>query len=187
MCGIGDVHVRERQLRESKLTLQRAVEICRASELSKSQMKDLTEDQEKTVHVVKRGGPTASKQSSSSHTRPTAHRGRGRGRGHYRNEKPQSESKCSRCGYEDRYRNGTCPAKGKTCHKCQGMDHFSSMCRSNNVHTVDEDELFIGTIVNIGMVTKNDWQTEMEVNGHSVKLKLDTGAQANVISGLLFD
>ncbi|XP_033731746.1 uncharacterized protein K02A2.6-like [Pecten maximus] len=180
VCGIADVHLRERLLREPNLTLQKTVTICRASELSKSQMKDLADEQEKTVHVVKRPGTsgTGTKQYGSN----SAHRGRGRGQNRDRVEK----SKCTRCGYEHRNKNGPCPAKGKKCHKCQGMDHFSSMCRTKNVHTVEEDELFIGSIWNIDMVS-SDWQTELFVNGHSISLKLDTGAQANVISGKIYD
>lgn len=38
---------------------------------------------------------------------------------------------CSRCGYTGhRSTDDKCPARGKTCNKCNGRDHFSRKCRS---------------------------------------------------------
>ena len=37
---------------------------------------------------------------------------------------------CHRCGYSQQQNN--CPAIGQRCHKCKGMNHFSSLCRSRN-------------------------------------------------------
>lgn len=40
---------------------------------------------------------------------------------------------CYRCGYKGHKGNSpSCPAKGKTCSKCQGSDHFASRCRSSS-------------------------------------------------------
>ena len=39
---------------------------------------------------------------------------------------------CYRCGYKGhKGNNPACPAKGKTCSKCEGKDHFASRCRSS--------------------------------------------------------
>ncbi|XP_045541721.1 uncharacterized protein LOC123723199 [Papilio machaon] len=32
-----------------------------------------------------------------------------------------------------------CPAYGKTCRKCNKLNHFSKMCRAGHIHTVQED------------------------------------------------
>ena len=47
VCGIKSDEVRGRLLRESDLTLIKAIETCRTAELSKSQMKNMAENQEK--------------------------------------------------------------------------------------------------------------------------------------------
>ena len=55
VSGISSRIVRERLLRESDLKLEKAVEICRADELSKQQMK-LFGSESGNVNLVKRGG-----------------------------------------------------------------------------------------------------------------------------------
>ena len=43
ICGVTDEALRERLLRDADLTLAKAIDICRASEVSKNQLKSLTE------------------------------------------------------------------------------------------------------------------------------------------------
>lgn len=51
VCGITDDQVRG-LLREPDLTLNKAIDICRASELTQTQLKSLHEDVEIPVHKV---------------------------------------------------------------------------------------------------------------------------------------
>ena len=38
---------------------------------------------------------------------------------------------CYRCGLSGHFgRDPQCPAKGKTCRKCQGRDHFEKVCKT---------------------------------------------------------
>ncbi|XP_069109676.1 uncharacterized protein [Argopecten irradians] len=55
ICGIRNVHLRERLLREKDLTLEKCVEFCRASEASSMQLKELGETQgsSKSIHGIK--------------------------------------------------------------------------------------------------------------------------------------
>ncbi|CAC5395999.1 unnamed protein product [Mytilus coruscus] len=53
VCGILSDNVRERLLRIPDLTLAKSIDICRASEVSKQQLKSITED-EKTVHAIRK-------------------------------------------------------------------------------------------------------------------------------------
>lgn len=47
-----------------------------------------------------------------------------------RNETPK-QNECTRCGFQGhRAFDDKCPAKGKTCNKCGGRDHFSRKCRT---------------------------------------------------------
>lgn len=45
--------------------------------------------------------------------------------------KDNRDEQCTRCGYSGhRAADAKCPAKGKSCNKCGGKDHFSRRCRS---------------------------------------------------------
>ena len=101
-----------------------------------------------------------------------------------RKEKPQT--KCSRCGYDD-HELRNCPANGQTCHKCQGINHFARVCRSSvkSVHVVEESsdsetEMYIGTVTK-KKNSKNEWNVVVKVDKRDIALKLDTGAQCNVM------
>ena len=74
--GVADKRVKERLLRESKLTLDKALDICRAGETSKVQFQAMITDNSRDVHYVgrkkegqreKRGKPR-----SSTAVQPTA-------------------------------------------------------------------------------------------------------------------
>ena len=65
------------------------------------------------------------------------------------------------------------------------------MCRSESKeHTVNvvreditsDDGLFIGVIDTSGKENPKDWNMTLEINDKKVTLKLDTGAQCNVMS-----
>ena len=43
----------------------------------------------------------------------------------------QQHKKCGRCGYQHPEGRAKCPAVGKKCNKCGGMDHFRQMCQND--------------------------------------------------------
>lgn len=110
VIGILEKNTQERLLRESKLTLTRAVEFCRAVEISKNQSKIL--QSEVQVNALK----------SRKNSFQTNHQDK---------MGPSSrQSVCKFCGYKHVI-NGRCPANGKTCAACQGRNHFAAMCPQN--------------------------------------------------------
>ena len=60
MFGIPDSKVRERLLRETKLTLEKTDELCRASESMIAQMKIVGNSEGQTVNTLNRGNKTRS-------------------------------------------------------------------------------------------------------------------------------
>ena len=87
------------------------------------------------------------------------------------------------------------PSLGKTCLKCRGPNHFSSQCRTanpkvNEMVTQDssEDEFFVDSLYigNIRTEDNSEWFSVVKVNGSKLKMKLDTGASANMISWKTF-
>ena len=66
--GIRDSKVRERLLRETKLTLEKTDEICRASESMLAQLKIVGNSEGQTVNAVNRGNKTKSQEANRQKT-----------------------------------------------------------------------------------------------------------------------
>ena len=107
VCGTNSKSVRERLLRETDLSLQKATDICRASEASKSQVKTMSaaSSAESNVDAVKKkvGFKKKSRQNrQASDTWKT------------KESKEKPKLQCSKCGicHEPK----KCPAYGKECY-----------------------------------------------------------------------
>ena len=95
--GTTDQKVKERLLTKSNLTLQTAEDMCRAAETSKQQIKSMTSASQTPEVDI-----VDKKQSQK-----------------------QNKSHCGASGFTHIRRQ--CPAKGKTCDKCKGQNHFASV------------------------------------------------------------
>ena len=108
LIGITDNQIRARLLRESRLILQKALEICRSSEQANLhlQQMDLTPE---TTHYLK---------SKSK-----------RGMTKQKSEKTALIRNCLFCGTS--HNRGKCPAYGVTCTKCHKKNHLAEQCRAS--------------------------------------------------------
>lgn len=179
--GIRDGKVRERLLRESQLTLEKTDEICRASESTASQMKEVS------------GGESVSAFESETKARRRQHKKQDR-------NKPEEESNkpCGNCGR--RHEPGQCFARGRACNTCGKMGHFASVCRSGKLRKervsrtrvktieqhedIDSEESDVYVISDISAVTLDDSQLvtlKLVNSGSFLRFQPDTGAQCNVI------
>lgn len=175
VCGIISNQVRERLLREPDLNLKKAVDICRAAEVSKAQMKSFTEEEK--VHAVKKKTVHTDKQFKSR------------------------TINCKYCGSVHEPRK--CPAFGKSCKKCNKKNHFAKVCRSQSasnwkfdqkkkVHTIEDsdtdsdNEFLVNTVANASKKDK-DWIVKTSINNKFVNFKIDTGSQCNILSKSLYD
>lgn len=195
VCGVKEERLRSRLLREADLTLQKAIDICRANETTQSQMKVLKEEVDmQSVQRLNKSRGNA-KRFVKEHKSPREH---------------ETDASCAKCGY--RHAPMKCPAFGQTCNACKKRNHYAKMCkqarsenRTKKMHTVEheheqDDEFpFLGTlevkhntshvetIVNAQMKTeKEKWTETLCINGRNVTFKLDTGAECNVISHRVF-
>jgi len=107
--SIRDLSVKERLLREDKLTLEKAISMARASEASKEQVKAMgtkeQNDENPVVNEIRAGGTTGGdkqKQNPSRRPRPGA---------------CSKKVKCTFCASSHSW--GSYPAYGKTCDYCQ--------------------------------------------------------------------
>ena len=185
VCGIVCDTMREKLLQKTYLSLQKAIDMCRASEFSKRQTKSITEESNSVDYVNKKATPRGKfppKDRKEKDNQPKTSNG-----------PPKA---CKRCGRFHAPRK--CPAFEKICQKCKNRNHFASQCLSKNVHFVEnnqaaqlvvEDEQLEELL--IGQVQKDDhgqeWKASLQVNNNIIEFKLDTGAQANVIPSDVFN
>lgn len=175
VCGINSDTVRGRLLRESELTLQKAIDICRAAETSSSQLHVLSMNgHESTVNFVRKGGSAKANTGKTDYFKSS--------------KRKPATTNCGKCGRKHEARN--CPAFGKQCHKCKGKNHFAKMCKSRHnpkVHTVepgssDSEQEFSIDAVETADKSENNWTVTVSCEDKKVKMKIDTGAQCNVMS-----
>ncbi|KAK3739349.1 hypothetical protein RRG08_041669 [Elysia crispata] len=115
VTGVFSGDTRKRLLEQRKLTLSAAVDICRALEASKSQLKEMepsvsqaTESLNKVAFKVKGSRP-----EKSSFTKST----------------------CKFCGGDHSFVKSKCPAYGRNCGNCGGRDHFAKVCKTKGPRT----------------------------------------------------
>ncbi|GBM93575.1 Uncharacterized protein K02A2.6 [Araneus ventricosus] len=168
--------------------LKKTLELCKSAELSKLHSLAMSQPQPTSstqVDAISRQGIkkfqgqiNSSKQqyNNSKHSRNN------------KNPAQHKQRPCSRCGSHHTPRNR--PAYGKSCHNCQMLNHFTSVCRQpkrqpppkyqHRVSTIEcnPDIAYIGTI---STSQQCDWLQEIIINDFPVTFKLDTGAQVNVL------
>ena len=122
VCGSNNTSMRERLLRERKLTLDSCIQLCRAAELSRENVKTISGVKVEEVHAVQ--GPS-----------------------HHR--QPENIIDCRFCGKSHERNKQKCPAYGKKCKKCGKDNHFATKCKTSQqtaekkrrqVHNVAECE-----------------------------------------------
>lgn len=169
--GISNLRLKEKLLQDPEITLTRAVELIRASEVTKSQLENISGA--KAVNEVRTEADAKSVNLVTE--RATA-------------PKPAPRKvKCTYCGYE--HQRGKCPAYGQTCRGCGRKNHFEKVCPRKKVDTIvsstaSVNDLFIGLIEDSDE-SRASWTKEYTVaNGErtaKVNFKIDTGAEANVL------
>ena len=109
VVGINDPKLRQRLLRETDLTLEKAIKLCRITEQSQEQSKIFISPTTQTgnIDAVKREDPPVDTAKS-------------------KNEDSRRIMKCKFCAAS--HDRGNCPAYGATCHKCNGRNHYARCC-----------------------------------------------------------
>ena len=153
-----DPHLQERLLRESSLTLDRTIDICRAYEASKKQMKEISkassvvqEQQELFVEKVQ----------------------------------ANDRGSCKFCGTRHVFKKHLCPAWGKRCDGCNGRNHFKKCCKRINLvgngSSVEKEALPEADL--LAFSHRGDRLTAlMNISGRDVRFQIDTAADVNTIS-----
>ena len=183
--GVRDQRIKERLLREADLTLNKALNICRAAEISQQQIEVMGATQTQVpVHTMQARSKKGGRYKKATSSMPTQSSD---------DKREYNTPACKYCGRSHAPRQ--CSAFGKVCRKCGGSNHFASVCLKGRssarspapsrrpVHTVESGEtsgLFIGTVY-VGEIDRSGWHANLFVCSQEVCFKLDSGADANVL------
>ena len=183
VLGLRDKHVKQKLQLTNDLTLEKAIDIARQTEMVKQQVKLQEQlDDDDSVTGVRE------EDLSVQELRSNSNRGQFRSsRTTITNTKRHGKD-CSNCGYKHEDRR--CPAIGKNCNKCQRIGHFSKMCRSTGIREVvtenerdddNDDEYYLDSIT-YNKANTSPWIVSMTINNSEIDFKLDTGADVTVIT-----
>ena len=174
-------HLRKQALRDNKLTLQQLLLLGRQDEMSRFQAADIEGKETENVHYFQKKKSMNTRNASQASSRKT----------------------CNNCGGEWPHQNGTCPAKGQTCRKCNKLNHFARKCRSTEKHPTRAPQT--KDVRPLDVTENNSSDSEMEcyaletkpklskpqinirVNGHVINFLIDTGSSINVISKTIYE
>ncbi|XP_059060190.1 uncharacterized protein K02A2.6-like [Achroia grisella] len=199
VCGIRSGVVRDRLLRAEDLTLDKAIKICEADEVSADSSRCLEARGACVAAVAVRGAGGA---GGGAGRRPRGG-GYGRGRSRGRVAPAHMQVQCRGCGRK--CTPGACPAQNVQCFMCHNYGHFARMCESVSVKKMydidmcdeaangekqDDCELFFISMLTDVSVVKNatttasrdEWYELLKCDGGTEKFKLDSGADINVLS-----
>ncbi|XP_063634829.1 uncharacterized protein K02A2.6-like [Cydia splendana] len=210
VCGVASSKVRDRLLRAEDLTLDKAVKITQANEMSSEEKREIEESKvagaPSTSAVDVLYGTSGQFSGGGRGRRPQRWRGRGGRRGggggggataRGAGSPSAAARSCAACG--STYCDGgqRCPATGAKCLLCGGAGHFKVKCpfkRSNKVYQIeeedgygDDDELYFIDGVDVDSDYHKDrkkWYETLLVsdNRRAETFKLDTGSDLNVLS-----
>lgn len=175
VCGIRENTIRKRLLQEDKLSLDRAIDMCRAFESTAVKIKTMA---------------GASTSEDIAEVRKLTRK--------QRTSESKQKDKCKYCGTFCEKRR--CPAYGKKCNNCGKLNHFASECRQTRgkhrkkrkggrVHQVETNSLLysdsdtdVNFITDVNAIQDKIFAQMVVVNrNQQVKFQLDSGATINLI------
>ena len=180
VLGIRDDATRKKLLQTRTLDLAKAIDICRSSEVTTRQLKDIMSPDE--LKALKQHSSRSSSQRSSS-TRYRHHKSRDQ---QERNRSPSAERRdivqrrCKFCNGTHKPSKDLCKAYGATCACCGKKNHFASTCRSKQSNDKC-DSLMEESLLSLRNVADKRWYMKAQVDGLELNFLLDTGSTANLI------
>ena len=165
-------------LKENKLTLHSAINICRTISEAEKQANEFQGNVRDTTNklcYVQQPRSRKFKVRNRGDSRPTS--------------SGQQKGSCGRCGRSHPPGLENCKAMGKICRKCGFKDHFENFCRSRRVRNVEfypssdssSDDTTCSTKNEHGKHS-NDLTAKFIINNNDVRFIVDTGASINTIN-----
>jgi len=164
-----------------------AVKLARNAEYARREM-DEKPKETKEVDAVHKTYHKPAKKYQTSDNRESRYQNHG---GENTGPRKRYED-CERCGKKHGWR---CPAYGKVCKKCGGLSHFAKKCKSKKkrVHEVEvnpersygyrqQNDFVVDTVSTKKEDDGSDWIVPLEIEGTTIPVKLDTGADIPILS-----
>lgn len=135
VMGVFDKKLQRKLLEVGDLTLDKALTMCRAAELSKEHVKILQKNTEVTpsVNVIQKQ-QHPNNQNKAKYNNFTRNRSVNN---HKQTQNTKQFYHCLKCDTEHGPR--SCPAYGKTCKNCNKMNHLAKCCLNKTINCVSED------------------------------------------------
>ena len=199
--------LRRRLLRETNLTLKSLLDIARASEAAAQQAAVM--EGHTSPHAQP---PVDSQVNAASHFASRPGQSRGERRPPSRGPPPRRLSPnegdcCGNCGISGhKHTDPNCPARGQQCHRCKKTGHYGRVCRSsrfsrprprnNPVRAVEEeaadepldsyptDDEYNFHVDSVHAVLA---RTSVHIDGHNVRMVIDSGASVNIVDSVAWD
>ena len=95
---------------------------------------------------------------------------------------------CAWCGLSPDHDRQRCPARDAECRRCGRKGHYERVCRSAaRVGNLELDSEVDGAafLGGVSMQEHHPWSIDLRLNGHSVKFRIDTGADVTVVPATL--
>ena len=186
--------LKEMLLRQDNLTLAKTRDLCVAFEVTQNEVRSMSTHttNDKSVNYV-------NKRRARPETRPpTQHSSGNRSYSSAKNEhgaRVNKQQLCRCCGTKHDARR--CPAYGVTCYKCNGRNHYSSVCKSKSMHAVtskhreedtgsSDDEFFLHAVTKCIESVQHDGSSScfsyITVCESRIKMKVDTGSETKTMS-----
>ena len=189
VLGLLDEELSEKLQLESELTLTKATQLARQSELVKIQIREQRGLAHSSVDAVRGGGSGHPKRQYQARSGGTCSK-RGQGRGQELQSKQSTGARnsiqnCYFCASSHLRRQ--CPAYGKVCKACNKPNHFarSRVCKKKAVSELqaeqsEEYHLFLVT----NSSNEAPWRVSVKLNrtDRGTSFKIDTGAGVSVMS-----
>ncbi|GBL54047.1 hypothetical protein AVEN_188016-1 [Araneus ventricosus] len=173
VLGVGDASLQERMLRESDLSLERAIDLGKTAELIK--IRTQTVQGQNVDFVGRRSGaqkPLSSREANWSNKDETVNKSCQNG------EKARMFSSCWKCNRK--HVKGKCPAYDvKDVVVDESEDNGDYYVNSINVHHIVKCIESASTL--------KEWNKTLIIEGQPVTFKLDTGAEVNVLPLSIFN
>ena len=130
VLGLNDEKMRERLLRINDLSLEKAIDICKAAEQTSVQLQVMHGDMQDVSFVKKRQNRNPSSRTQQRVNTPKP--------------RPPTDSynqECKYCGR--RHAKRDCPAYSQICRNCSKKNHFQAKCRAttSTVRTTEYSSL----------------------------------------------
>ncbi|UYV72940.1 K02A2.6-like [Cordylochernes scorpioides] len=172
VLGCRDTTLREKYLQNPDLTLSLAINQGQAAEASQKQLRNIEKD---SIDAIRKNSNERYKPTTSLKNSYTSNPVRANF---------NKSIMCSKCNMAHDF--GKCPAYGKECYKCRQPNHFANCCKNRAIRCIQEieeekDNLLIIDSIMVGQVLRKPWKELIYIQGHPVDIKLDTGADVNIL------